>query len=356
MINFFKEWILNSPLQRITYAEYIQLALYHPQYGYYMRDKCKIGRDGDFITSSNVSDIYGRSIAKWFYKQVKANKLKASICEIGAGTGRFANAFIDEWNKISTEPIHYFILEASPHHRKLQQDEIIFSERVKQIDSLMEISPFEGLIFSNELFDAFPVHVIEKQNGQLMEIMVTVENDQLAESVVPLENEQILTFLKESGLNIKDGQRIEIPLQMEDMICSIANVLANGMVLTVDYGYTNEEWKKLWRREGSLRGYYQHQQINNILLYPGEMDITSHVHFDAFINLGSKNGLQFINKWRQDEFLITSGILEDLQDHYDPNPFSEVSKRNRAIRSLIMPSGISSSFHIILQEKEIRKK
>lgn len=355
MQNFLKEYIKSNPDNEITYADFITQALYHPQHGYYMKDKIKIGREGDFITSSNVSNIYGQAIAKWFLRQVKDNKLTPTICEIGAGTGRFAQAFIEEWYKQTSEMLTYYILEASPYHRKLQQELIPFGENIRQIESLTEITPFEGLIFSNELFDAFPVHVIERHGEQVMEVMIKLENEQLVEKLVPLTNERIFTFLAESGLQLADGQRIEIPLQMEEMVAEIAQTIEKGMVLTVDYGYSNEEWQAPWRRAGSLRGYYQHQQINNILLHPGEMDITSHIHFDSLIRLGTRHGLQFMNKWRQDEFLMLTGIIEELQEHYDPNPFSEASKRNRAIRSLILPSGMSSAFHVVLQTKGLEQ-
>ncbi|KAB2338508.1 SAM-dependent methyltransferase [Cytobacillus depressus] len=351
MINLLKEFIMGHPLKRITYAEYMELVLYHPQYGYYMREKDKVGRKGDFITSSNIGDIYGKALAKWYFKEKNERKLPPAICEIGGGTGRFAKAFIDEWNRIGEEPIQYVLLETSPYHRKLQQEELKSYDFVKQIDDLEEIFPFEGLIFSNELFDAFPVHIIENHDGQFMEVMITIQNDQLAETIVPLNNRQISTYLAESGLKLKNKQRIEIPLSMGDMLYRMSKALSRGLVLTVDYGYTNEEWTELGRSKGSLRGYYKHQQMNNVLLHPGEMDLTSHVHFDSLIRIGKENGLNFESNWRQDEFLLTTGILEDLQDHYDPDPFSEVSKRNRAIRSLIMPSGMSASFHVFLQKK-----
>ena len=116
-------------------------------------------------------------------------------------------------------------------------------------------------------------------------------------------------------------------------------------------GITNEEWKQPARASGSLRGYYQHKMITDVLQHPGEMDITSHIHLDWLIQKGDSVGLKLFAKLRQDEFLIKAGILKELENHYDPNPFSEVSKRNRAIRGLIMPSGISSYFQIVIQEK-----
>lgn len=356
MLNLLINYIENTPQKMISYADYIQQALYHSEYGYYMKDAEKIGPGGDFITTSNVSDIYGRTISKWFHQMAGKYKLPFHVCEIGGGNGRFAKAFLDEWNLNADERIHYYIFETSPYHRKLQKEQIVFSEHIRQIDSWNEIAPFCGLIFSNELFDALPVHVVENVNDQLHEIMVTIKDGKLAETAVPLTNRDISLFLEESGLSLSNGQRIEIPLQMEQMIKSISAVLDKGFVLTADYGYTDEEWQEPMRRDGSLRGYYRHSLINNVLEHPGEMDITSHIHFDSLIRLGEKEGLNFHFMMRQDEFLLSAGILQELENHYDPNPFSPVSKRNRAIRSLITPSGMSAAFHLILQGKKIGGK
>lgn len=356
MLNLLTDYIENTPQKMISYADYIELALYHSEYGYYMKDKEKIGPGGDFITTSNVSDIYGRTISRWFHQMAGKYKLPFQVCEIGGGNGRFAKAFLDEWNLIADEEIHYYIFETSPYHRKLQQEQIVLSEQIRQIDSWDEIYPFCGLIFSNELFDALPVHVVEKVQDQLTEIMVTVKDGKLAEHAVPLTNRDISLYLEESGLSLSDGQRIEIPLQMEQMIKDMSAALDKGFVLTADYGYTDEEWKEPIRRDGSLRGYYKHSLISNVLEHPGEMDITSHVHFDSLIRLGQKEGLDFHFMKRQDKFLLSAGILQELQDHYDPNPFSPVSKRNRAIRSLITPSGMSAAFYLVLQGKKIGEK
>src|SRR5690606_20814446 len=197
------------------------------------------------------------TISKWFQRMAGKYKLPFHVCEIGGGNGRFAKAFLDEWKLISDEEIHYYIFETSPYHRKLQQEQIVFSEQIRQIDSWNEITPFCGLIFSNELFDALPVHVVENRNDQLYDIMVTVKEGKLAENTVPLTNREIFLFLEESGLSLSNGQRIEIPLQMEQMIKSLSAALSQGLVLTADYGYTNEEWQEPMRRDGSLRGYYK---------------------------------------------------------------------------------------------------
>lgn len=347
-----------SPEKMISYAEFMELALYHPEEGYYIKERQKIGKEGDFYTSSNVSDVFGKLIGKWFAKNSRKLGLPPAVCEIGAGNGRFARAFIQGWNDLNDERLTYCIVEASPYHRKLQEAELNGLEDVKLLygSTFADTGMKEGLIFSNELFDAFPVHVVEKSEGIVREVFVGHDNGQLKEIMAPVMDDRITAFLNDQELELTEGQRIEIPLAFEPFIKSISDTLTKGLMVTVDYGYTTEEWMHPSRRSGSLRGYYQHQMHHDVLQHPGEMDITSHVHFDAIKIIGEKYSLNFVQKMRQDEFLMAAGILEELAEHNDPNPFSEASKRNRAIRSLILPGGISQSFDVVIQAKGLDKK
>ena len=352
MNTYIKEIIDKSDRKRITYAEYIKIALYHPEQGYYMKNDEKIGRTGDFITTSNISNIYGKLFAKWYAETHVKYNLPAAVCEIGGGTGRFAKAFLEGWNQYSSIPLTYTLIESSPYHRQLQNEMLMEYKHFTQHKDIGEIGDFTGLVFSNELFDAFPVHVIEKKDAVLFEVMITsAEDGVLKEILVPLESQKILNFIEKHEIDLKNGQRIEIPVEMEEMVRKISNMLMQGIVVTVDYGYTKEEWQKPERQKGSLRGFYRQQMYEDVLHNPGMMDITSHVHFDALFRSGVDNGLKFIAKYRQDEFFIKVGILDELSESYDPNPFSETSKRNRAIKSLVLPGGMSSAFHVIVQEK-----
>lgn len=351
MQNYIIEKIRQSSTQLISYAEFINLALYHNTQGYYMKNQAKIGKQGDFITTSNVSDIFGSIVSKWFLYLVTQHRVYPSVCEIGAGNGRFAKAFYDAWKKNTDIPLKYYIVESSPYHRSLQKEILPIGEDILQARRLSDIKPFKGLIFSNELFDALPVHVIEKKHGQLYEVMVGTDGTNLREEYIHLSNPRIYDYMKSQELELADNQRIEIPLYIGEVIKDISETLENGIVVSVDYGYTNEEWKNPLRKTGSLRGYYKHQMVTDVLSNPGEMDITHHVHFDSLVNIGKKYGLEFLLKNRQDEFLVAAGVLKELEENYDPNPFSEKSKRNRAIRSLVMP-GMSSHFDVIVQQKK----
>lgn len=351
-----KNYLLHVLQQKLghmlSYADYMDMVLYHPQYGYYMRHKEKIGRQGDFITTSNISDIFGRTIARWFADLVREKKLPAHFCEVGSGNGRFARAFLQEWLENDYPPLTYFIVEKSPYHIKLQKKELAADWPVHHVSSFADLGRFSGMIFSNELFDAFPVHVIKKQNGKLFEVMVSYKEQQLVELETELINIDILNYLDHYQVDLAEGQRLEIPLAMEGYAVELASVLESGLIVTVDYGYTREEWKNPSRRDGSLRGYYQHQLIEDLLSHPGEMDLTSHIHWDTLKMIGEESGMQTLGKWRQDEFLLHIGILNQLEDHFDSNPFSEASKQNRAIKNLLMPNSMSASFQVLVQEKE----
>lgn len=356
MLDHLKKMIDDAEGGYISYADFMNAALYHPNEGYYMNDSEKIGRAGDFITTSNISDIFGRIIAKWFSRLVAEQRLEPAVCEIGGGNGRFAKAFIDEWKKIEDRPLSYIIVETSPYHRKLQKESLEGFQGFIQAESLKNITGFNGLIFSNELFDALPVHVIERRSGELMEAMVGYNEGGLYEKLLPLENKAISSFMEEYKINLSEGQRIEIPLAMLSVIEEVAGSLDKGLAVTVDYGYTAEEWGTPARKKGSLRGYMKHRMYDNVLDNPGKMDITSHVHFDVLEKAGEELGLRSVSLLRQDEFLIKAGILKELEENYDPNPFSETSRRNRAIRSLVIPTGMSTAFRVLIQEKGLPLK
>lgn len=351
MRKFLIDYINEKPLKMISYDEYMNLVLYHPRFGYYMKGREKIGKNGDFITSSNISDVMGRTFAKWFASLVKEQSIPSHFCEIGAGNGRFAQAFLQEWYASDYPKLTYTIIEKSPYHIQLQKEKFEKEWNVQHVDDFANLKDFQGMIFSNELFDALPVHVVTKQQGNLFELMIAVDNGELVETVCPLSNQNISLFIMEHNVVIPEGHRIEIPLHMEKIFLEMEKSLNKGMIVTIDYGYTNEEWQEPIRKDGSLRGYYQHQLIRNVLEHPAEMDITSHIHWDALVNIGNKVGIRTIEKKRQDDFLLSIGILQQLESHQDPNPFSEVNKRNRAIRSLIMPSGMSPSFDVLVQIK-----
>ncbi|WP_051316957.1 class I SAM-dependent methyltransferase [Ectobacillus panaciterrae] len=355
MLSVLQDIILSAPKQMISYSTYMSTVLYHPECGYYMKEKEKIGRSGDFYTSSNVSSIFARQFAQFFIALTEAREVPAAVCEIGGGTGQFAYDVLMEWMQQSPDTfskLTYYLVETSPHHRSLQKDKLYSFTNVRQCAAIDEIEDFEGIVFSNELFDAFPVHVIEKRGNSLYEVFVALDKQQcLEEKICPLDNEEIFSYLKKHKLQLKEGQRFEIPLAMEHYVHKLGAWLQRGICVTVDYGYTNEEWMNPIHREGSLRGYYEHQLIRNPLLHAGQMDLTTHIHWDALKAAGREAGLETLLQTKQTYFLLATGILNRLTDHNDRNPFSEKNKQNRAIRSMV--GGMSDAFDVVIQQKNL---
>jgi SAM-dependent MidA family methyltransferase len=347
------EGIKASKLQAISYADFMEKALYDPAFGYYMKYKQKIGKQGDFYTSSNIS-IFAKQWAKFFVSLVEANVTSPVICEIGGGTGQFAYDVLTEWQRISPQTyktLTYIMVEVSPYHRTLQQERLV-DLGVRWCTSIQEVDSFNGIVFANELFDAFPVHVVEQQD-ELFEIYITFnEQQQLIERAIVLENPEVISYLQKQDLKLKYGQRMEVPLAMKSYIAEIGRVLQQGLFITVDYGYTNEEWCETVHRQGSLRGYYKHQLISNPLLYPGDMDLTTHIHWDGLQSVAAENQMETLLRVKQTTFLLATGILEQLIDHVDLDPFSTVSTHNRAVRSLLT-GGISDAFQIAIMGKKL---
>lgn len=358
------EQIKQSPEECISFQQFMEIALYHETEGYYTSKMTKLGKAGDFYTSSLVHPVFSQVFTSFFHMQIQKNNLPSMICEIGGGDGTFARNVLDEWYSkypSSYTKLHYYIIETSPHHRQaIYQNLANHLEVVHVFPNLIalmnEIPTYEGIIFSNELLDAFPVHIVEKRNSTLYEVNVTIDKEgNFAEKLVLCKNDDILQWLHKYNMKLNDGQRMEIPLQMMHWIKDIASWINKGLVITIDYGYKREEWFENEHREGSIRGYYKHQLIPNPLWYPGKMDLTSHIHIDPLIEYGNKLGIQCVYEDTQQKFLMASGIIDFLQENHDPDPFSEKSKLNRAIRSLVMPGGISSSFHVIMQGKGIER-
>jgi SAM-dependent MidA family methyltransferase len=353
-----KWYIRSQPDNKITYEQFMEKVLYHPQQGYYRKEKVKVGKTGDFYTSPSVHPVFGCVFARVFADIIQKENLPAVICEIGGGDGRFAQAVLDEWRYISDQKLTYIMVESSPYHRQQQNQRLPVGTRVVQYDTLEQLQAvdpsFCGIVFTNELLDAFPVRVVEKQDGQIDEVFVTLnENDELVEVQQRCTDDQVMDWLVTYGCPLNNGQRIEVPLAMTSWLKNTAKWIEKGALFTVDYGYKKEEWQAPERKTGSLRGYYNHQLITNPLLHPGEMDLTAHIHLDAVREIGSNLGFAHLMTLQQSRFLLAAGILNDLQDHHDPNPFSEVSKQNRAVKSLITDGSIGSYFHVIMQGKNL---
>ena len=340
---------------KITFADYMELALYHPEYGYYTSGKEKIGKRGDYYTNSDVHSVFGELIARQLeqmWRLLGSNRF--TVVEIGAGKGWLCH---DILNHIKNEypeffeKIDYKIVEISRDLIERQSDTLKGFEEKVSWESFSEdgfsFSPVEGCFLSNEFVDSLSVHQVIVEDNCLKEIYVTTTDGVLCEKIDELSNPELENYFKELNINLKDGQRAEVNLKALDWVKNISRCLNRGFVITIDYGHLAEEFYSEERCSGTLMCYFEHTTSENPYERIGNQDITSHVNFSSIIEAGIKSGLSTTGFVRQSNFLIALGILNKMNDA--KGDFSKLL----TMKNLFMPGGMGDMFKVLIQHKGV---
>jgi SAM-dependent MidA family methyltransferase len=361
LVELICQHIEKSESNAIPFRQYMELCLYAPEVGYYTGTRVKVGKEGDFYTSSAIGGILGEILASFIVKQMmKLESETYEIVEWGGGTGQLALQVLDKL--YSDHPdfyqrLHFIEIEQSEYHRKLQKERLD-----KHLDVISFWSPQQWkaqgkrnhtFIFSNELLDAFPVYRVRQTAGQLYELYVAWDKDKGAfyECDQVCRTETIIDYLQKEAIHLQEGQTAEINLAANEWIYDIAQWLEQGDLITIDYGDVSEEIYASHRMNGTLLCYKDHKAQDNPYIYPGEQDITAHINFSACVKSGLDGGIQEWKLHTQREFLVQEGILELLQNDHSRDPFSPTAKRNRAIRQLLLGDQMSELFKVLHQTK-----
>lgn len=342
------EFIIQKIRQQgpISFRDFMEMALYHPELGYYTSQKGRIGKEGDFYTSSNVTSIFGEMLGRQLEEMWRILGAKEfTVVEMGAGTGLLSRDVLGylKRNKELYEDLDYCIVEKSPAMRKEQQERL--GGGARWCDSIRELSGMTGCVFSNELVDAFPVHQVV-MGEELMEIFVG-HKDGFHEVLKPATDE-LKGYFDELGVALPPGFRTEVNLDAIRWIQDIGSSLKKGFVLTVDYGYPSPELYQEYRSSGTLMCYYRHTANENPYAHTGEQDITSHVNFSALSHWGSKEGLELCGFTDQAHFLLGLGIEEYLKKLQETDPKNYLKKMLQ-VKTLVMEMG--EMFKILIQKK-----
>jgi SAM-dependent MidA family methyltransferase len=355
----------NSPGQRLSFRDFMAACLYDEQHGYYNQNTVKIGKDGDFYTSSSIGRIMGMMLAQAIQRIIREEGWDDGLWQIaewGGGTGRLALHILDHLSKEEPqlyEQLTYTIIDRSPFHRTLQGDMLGQHRNVRFHEPdewLAEQHAIPTIVCSNELLDAFPVHRIRFMDGRFEEVFVNWDepNEIFRETYSPITDIELLKYIEDEQLPSRERQQFEVNLEAQHWIRAAAAHLNPGVLLTVDYGDTREELYGPHRMHGTLMCYRKHQAHDNPYVHVGEQDITAHVNFSACIRAGEEVGLLRWTLETQREFLVESGILERLQAHDGTDPFGAEARNNRAIRQLLMSDQMSELFKVLIQRKNKR--
>ncbi len=347
----------------IPFAEFMEQALYHPEHGYYTAGRVRIGKQGDFFTSSSVHSCFGRLIARQLEQMWQLlGQGSFVIAEQGAGEGHLCLDILDALAENSPEfyaHIEYRLIEISSDNRQRQEQILQQHLAAGRIIwcGLSDLSGMQGCFISNELIDAFPVHLIEKHAGELQEVYVVNGEEGFCEELRPLSTNLIKKYFQRIGIEPAAGNRCEVNLAACDWMQRIAAVLKRGFVLTIDYGYLAEELYAPYRHAGTLLCYYQHQINENPYQRIGSQDMTAHVDFTTLQDIGRQQGLNTLYFGQQYQFLMGLGFLEMLieLETREPDPKKAQGLRMN-LKTLILPEGgMGDSFKVLIQGKNVGK-
>jgi SAM-dependent MidA family methyltransferase len=371
LYNAIVERIAAAPQRRITFAEFMNLALYHPTLGYYTAPGQKIGGKGaDFYTSPDVTPFFGQLIARQIVQcwQLMGQPANFTIVEQGAGVGRLAADILAALRDTQSDlyaPLIYAIVEISPDLRACQREAIPRNAPVIWYEQLAQVGPIEGVILSNELVDAFPVHIVQGQiSGRLAEVYVTIEDAwdglpfdpdgaNLHDVVAKLSDPALAEYFARLGITIPRNNRAEVNLAMLDWLAEVASILQRGYVITIDYGNTADHLYSPRRTNGTLLCYYQHTLSGNPYQRLGRQDITALVDFTTLQQRGEQLGLHTLGLTNQTAFLTSLGLGDFLQQLPNLGLSDEGFIRQRAALLRLIEIGGLGRFQVLVQGKGV---
>ncbi len=342
----------------IRFAEYMALCLYHPQFGYYMAPRERIGRQGDFFTSTSVHSLFGVLVSRQLRQMWEImGEEEFVIAEQGAGEGHLALDILDALQAESPQfynRMRYRIVELSEDNRSRQRS--VLEGHLDKLDwcALDDLRGMQGCILSNELVDAFPVHLLEKKGGELLEVFVVETQDGLGEELRPAPAE-IRDHFSRLGIEPAEGNRAEVNLDAVKWMEQVGRTLSRGFVLTIDYGYAAEDLYAPFRRGGTLMCYHRHSANEDPFVRIGRQDITAHVDFSALQLSGRKKGLEPLWFGEQYRFLMGLGFVEALMELEARQSDEKIARDLRlTLKNLILPeTGMGETFKALIQGKGV---
>ena len=345
----------------IPFTRYMELAIYSPGMGYYSSGTTKFGCAGDFVTAPEISSLFGRTIARQAIQIIEGiGKDSGDILEFGAGTGKLALDLLLELEDLNGLPQNYFILEVSGELQEQQRE--LFEKfaphllsRIHWLENLP--TKFKGLILANEVLDAMPVNLVVWRDNCLFERGVVWSGKEFEWSDHLLVEGELFTIAKEIiqrasfNTNSLDTYISEINLAARGFIRSLANILQQGAVIIIDYGFGRDEYYHNQRKLGTLMCHYRHHAHGDPFYLPGLQDITSHVDFTAITNEATEDGLELLGYTSQAQFLINCGITEILAQIPVENTVDYLPMANQ-LQKLVSPAEMGELFKVIALGKD----
>ena len=331
----------------LSFDRFMELALYAPGLGYYSAGSVKLGTGGDFVTAPEVSELFGRCLARQCAEVLR--ETGGGILELGAGTGALAATVLAALESLGVLPDRYAILEVSADLAARQRARIAslaphLRERVVWIERLPE-APLRGLILANEVADALPCRRFRLRGGKVRELGVALAPDgslQDAEAdPEPALAAACAAVLGEALRSLPEGYTSEINLRVAPWTATLGECLERGVLLLIDYGLPRSHYYHPQRSSGTLRCHFRQRAHDEPLLNPGLQDITAWVDFTRIAEAAADVGLEVAGFATQAAFLLALGLEQRLAEA--PDPVTQARLAGEA-RRLVMPEEMGEAF------------
>ncbi len=335
----------------VSFAQYMDMALYEPALGYYCVGTEKFGAGGDFVTAPEISPLFAESLADFCVKEF-ADAENNTILEVGAGSGRLALNLLRALRQRKKLPHSYCILEMSPDLQARQRallatEEPELFERCQWLNRLPDAS-FEGVIIANEVLDAMPVHIFTASSNGFLEQTVNIVDENFIWETRPA-SAPLLEALTDLKMDFAVGYTSEINLNIKPWINSMANILQRGAILLIDYGFLRHEYYHPDRSMGTLMCHYRHHAHTDPLILPGIQDVTAHVDFTAVGEAAESAGLKVSYYGSQAKFLLKHDLLGSMQ-RLAKNQEEYLQLANQ-VKIMTLPSEMGELFKVMVLKK-----
>jgi SAM-dependent MidA family methyltransferase len=332
----------------IPFSRYMELALYAPGMGYYAAGARKFGEHGDFVTSPEISPMFGKCIGRQAADIL--NRTGGDVLELGPGSGAMAADIYESLKEQGVLPSRYLLLEVSPDLRERQRDllskrfGIHEMERFVWLDRLPE--KIRGFVVANELLDVIPCSLLHRTRGEILERGVVLteagfafDDQRLADGEVKRRAQSVFPPGDYDYLS-------EVNFAAEALVRTIAASLEAGLAIFIDYGFPEREYYHPQRSMGTMRCHYRHRVHDDPFFLPGLQDITAHVDFTAMARAAESGGAEVMGFTTQAYFLISCGLAV-LVSAGDPTMTLSRLKGTSQIHRLINPAEMGELFKVL---------
>jgi len=340
----------------ITFARYMELALAHPQHGYYQSQETRAGFTGDFLTGPETHRIFGQTIARQIAecRDRLGQPERFVVREDGAGAGTLARDILDGLREERPDVLTAIRYELSDVNTARVEAGLRKLEEAGHgsAASVASSGPFTGVLLANELLDAFPAHRLVVRDGELREVFTGWRDGWFADVEGPLSDARLASSL--DGLTLAEGQSLEVSPDAWTWAAGIGDTLERGYAILIDYGYPAERlYDPSERPDGTLRTYSQHEVGDDPYLRVGMQDLTAHVDFTAVSNAAVTGGCTHLGLISQAHFVAGLGIEELLlRLQSTGNDLNDYLAARETIMHLLDPRSLGR-FHVLILGKDV---